>query len=683
MSNYDYDIAVVGSGSGWLTVAFGLSAAGKKVVMIEKWLLGGDCTNFGCVPSKALIDISKHSPGIGLKAGLKQVRARRKLIQDEETVEKIEAHGPKVLQGFASFIDEHTLNIKWEKTKKITAEKIILSTGSRACECPVEWIEPKDILTNETIFEQKTDIKNLIIIGGWYIGCELAESISDLWTSVTLVQRNDALIPREEPESSKLIMEIFKKKGITVHTWAHIKSADKTQITITNKTWKKEQKIAYDKVLVALGRRANIEKLSLENAWIESDEKGIIVDKYNRTNKKHIFAIGDCVSGNPQFTHWANNEGRGVIRNIIVPIHNSSVRNAALPAVLYTHREVARVGKTEVEISKKYSQQEYVSKIMYFDKNDRSKVTQDTTGFVKINFKRLTGKILGATIFWTGAWEMLPILTAAMDSNISAYKLSGTIQPYPTKSDMIKRVLDSYVVWTLWNIKNELKFFLKNNILQIGTGIVWLSIIILFFSYKSSTGLSFEDMALTLYNFLGASVWGPVLYIFIYSVRSIVLFPGVWMTFMSGALFGFIPWLIYTIFGATFSAIFSHFLWSIFWRKLLSDASGWFLDTLRQQTSGSPFMSTLMARLLFLPYDLTNYAYGLLKVPMKPFIIATFFWIIPWSAVFILAGAAFHNEKLTSLWDAISDIDTGLLIWAAVLFVITLTFAKILKRYQK
>jgi len=120
---------------------------------------------------------------------------------------------------------------------------------------------------------------------------------------------------------------------------------------------------------------------------------------------------------------------------------------------------------------------------------------------------------------------MLPILTAAMDNNISAYKLAKTIQPYPTKSDMIKRVLDSYVVGTLGNIKNELKFFLKNNILQIGTGIVWLAIIISFFSYKNTTGLSFEDMALTMYNFLGGSIWGPLLYIFIYATRSIVLFP--------------------------------------------------------------------------------------------------------------------------------------------------------------
>ncbi len=683
MSNYDYDIAVVWSGSGWLTVAFGLSAAGKKVVMIEKWLLWGDCTNFGCVPSKALIDISKKSPWIGLKEGLKQVRKRRKLIQDEETVEKIESHGPKVLQGFASFIDEHTLKIKWEKTKKITAEKIILSTGSRACECPVDWIDPKDILTNETIFEQKTDIKNLVVIGGWYIGCELSESISDLWTKVTIIQRNDALIPREESESSGLLQEIFKKKGIKVHTGAYIKSANKKEIIITDTNWKKEKKISYDKVLVALWRKANIEKLDLAKAWIEDDGRWIIVDKYNRTSKKHIFAIGDCVSWNPQFTHWANNEGRWVIRNILVPVHNSSVRKAALPAVLYTHSEVARVWKTQAEIAKKYSQEEYVSKIMYFDKNDRSKVTDDTTGFVKINFKRLTGKILGATIFGSGAWEMLPMLTTAMDNNISAYKLASTIQPYPTKSDMIKRVLDSYVVWTLGNIKNELKFFLKNNALQIATAVIWLAIIISFFSYKSSAGLSFEQMALTLYNFLGWSLWWPILYMLIYTVRPVVLFPGVLMTFMSGALFGFVPGLVYTVFGATLSALFAHFLGWVFGKKLLSDEGGWLIDTLRKQTSDSPFMSTLMTRLLFFPYDLTNYACGFLKVPWKPFAIATFVGIIPGSAVFILAGAAFHNETLTSFSDALSGIDTSLLIWAAVLFVVTIWFAKLLKKLQK
>ncbi len=676
---YDYDIIVVGAGSGWLTVAFWLAAAGKKVALVEGGPIGGDCTNFWCIPSKALIDVAKSGQYSSLKKALKEVRKRRQVIQDEETVEKVESHGLKVIQWYASFVDEHTLHTEWQDHVHISAEKIILATGSHAMTLSIPGVSPEDILTNETIFEQTEDIENMVVIWGWYIGSELAESIATLWVKTRLVQRNTRLIPREEIESSELLREIFESKEIEVYTGAHVERAEKKKLIIMSDQ-DKEVSLPYDKILIALGRIPNVEKLALEKAGIEYDAKWIVVDAYNRTNKKHIFAIGDCVKGNFQFTHWANNEGRGVIRNILVPFPKSSVRSATLPGVLYTHLEVARVGRAHKELCERHDPEEFVSKIMYFESNDRSKVTNDTQWFVKVHFKRLSGRILWATVFWKWAGEMLSPFTLAMDNNISAYKIAKTIQAYPTKSDLIKRVCDQFVVGTISNIKSEISFFLKDNILQIGTAILWGVIMISFLSYKGAHGLSFEDMALSLYNFLWVGVWGPILYILIYAIRPVILFPGTFMTFMSGALFGFVGGMIYTLVGATFSALFAYFLGGVFGKKLLSGDQAWIIGSLKSKVDKEPFVSVLMTRLLFFPYDITNYACGFLKVKIKSFTLATFLGIIPGSAVFILAWAAFHNQTLTSFSDALKDIDITLLYYAAGLFVITIGFAKVLKK---
>jgi len=174
-----------------------------------------------------------------------------------------------------------------------------------------------------------------------------------------------------------------------------------------------------------------------------------------------------------------------------------------------------------------------VTKTLYFGSNDRSKVTDDTEGFVKIHFKRVSGRILGATIYGRNAGELIAQITHAMDHKLSAYKLAKSIQAYPTKSDLIKRVCDSFVVGTLSNIKGELIYYFKSNILQIATAIIWITVIITFTWYKKTTGLSFEQMALVFYNFISGSMWGPFIYIIAYAVRPIILFPATLMTFMS------------------------------------------------------------------------------------------------------------------------------------------------------
>jgi len=676
MKKFDYDVIVIGSWSGGLTVSIWLASAWKKVALVEKWLIWWDCTNTWCVPSKAFIDIAKSGKYKSVKEILEKVRERRKIIQDEETIDKIESYGMKIFKGFASFEDKNTISVDWKQ--KITAKNIVLSTGSSARIFPIEGIDKKEMLTNENVFELKDDIKDLVVMWWGYIWCELAESFANSRVRVTIIQRNERLIPREEKESSDLIRKIFEEKGIKVLTATIVEKVEWNKIVVSDKITKEIKEIKFDKILQALWRSPNSWNLWLEKVNIDFSNRGIGVDKYNKTNIKNIFAIWDCVEWNPMFTHWANNEWRGVVRNIILPFIKSSTRNAILPATLYTNIEVSRIWQTHEELLKHYSEEDIVSKILYFDTNDRSVLTNDTAWFVKINFKRISWKILWATIVWKLAGEMLPILTSAMQNNISAYKLSRIIFSYPTKSELIKRVADSFVVWTLSNIKNEIKYFFKSNFPQIITWVIWLFIAFFYFYFKNLYNLSNLEIAKAIYSFIADSFWGPLIYVILYTIRPLVFFPGTFMTFMSWAIFWVIPGLLYTLIWANLSANLAYYLGKIFWKKLIKPESTWLIVDLKEKVSRNAFISILMTRLLFFPFDLVNYVSGILRVKWRWFALWTAIWIIPWSLIFVLAGSSIKNAK--SFDFSKISIDFNTIIISVILFIASLVLAKFLKK---
>jgi len=297
MKKYDYDIIVIGAGSWGLTVSIWLAGAGKRVALVEKGLIWGDCTNTGCVPSKAFIDIAKKNylrkENKNLKEILKEVRERRQIIVDEETPEKIEEYWMKVIQGFGKIVWKNSVSINWKQ--KITSKDIVLATGSHWKTYEIEWIYKKEILTNENVFELEENIKDLVVMWGWYIWCELAEAFANSWVNVTIIQRNARLIPREEKESSHLMRKIFDEKGIKVFTDTIVEKVEWNTLIVIDKVTKEKKEIKFYKILQALWRWANTKNLWLENVWIEFSEKWIKVDKYNRTNIKNIFAIWDCV----------------------------------------------------------------------------------------------------------------------------------------------------------------------------------------------------------------------------------------------------------------------------------------------------------------------------------------------------------------------------------------------------
>lgn len=676
MKSFDYDVIVIWSGSWWLTVSIWLAAAWKKVALVEKWLIGWDCTNTWCVPSKAFIDIAKSGKYSDIKTVLEKTRERRQIIVDEETPEKIEQYWMKVIQGFWKIIWKNTVKIDWKT--EITAKNIVLSTGSHWKTYHIEWIKDSEILNNESIFELNENIKDLVVIWGWYIWCELVEAFSNSWVNVTIIQRNARLIPREEKESSHILRKIFEEKWIKVLTDTLVERVEWNTIIVKDKVTKVETKIHFDKVFQALWRWANISNLWLEELKIEHSKWWIKVDKYNRTNVKNIFAIWDCVEWNPMFTHWANNEGRGVIRNILLPYIKSSTRDAILPATLYTNIEVSRVWKTEEELLNHYTSEDIVTKIIRFEKNDRSVLTDDKIWFIKINFRRVSWKILWATIVWSRAWDMLPLLTSAMQNNISGYKLASIVYSYPTKAELIKKVADKFVVWTVSNIKWEIKYFLKDNSLQIITWIIWLIFIFTYFYFKSSYNLTNIDIAKGLYGFISTSFWWPIIYIVLYAIRPVVFFPATFMTFMSWALFWVWGWFLFTMVWENMSANFAYLLGKIFGKKLIKPESTWLIVDLKNKVSENAFISILMTRLLFFPFDAVNYVSWILRVKWRWFFLWTLIWIIPWALVFIIAWASVENASDFDF--STISFNWSMLLMAAWLFVWSLWLAKFLKK---
>jgi uncharacterized membrane protein YdjX (TVP38/TMEM64 family) len=371
--------------------------------------------------------------------------------------------------------------------------------------------------------------------------------------------------------------------------------------------------IKYTKILAAVGRDPNIEGLGLETIEIEF-KRGIVVNAYNQTSQNHIYAIGDCVEGNPQFTHLANNEGRGVIRNILFPLLKSKVRDAILPSVLYTSLEVARVGSTEKELIDSIGREAFITHRLDFAHNDRSRITEDSDGFVMIHFARITGHVLGASIMGSHAGEIIASLTLAIQNGVTAYGLSRTIFAYPTKSEIIKKGADRFVVGTLSNIRGEATYWIKKHAPQIIAGVIWLSVVVAFLLYKNIYRLSSIDIAKQLYLFLSQSYWGPFLYIFIYAIRPLVLFPATLLTFMSGALFGIYGGFIYTMIGENISANLAYWVGRIFGKSILPAGSTGIIANFAARLENRSFIPVLMTRFLFFPFDLVNYAAGILRV---------------------------------------------------------------------
>ncbi len=386
------------------------------------------------------------------------------------------------------------------------------------------------------------------------------------------------------------------------------------------------------------------------------------------------------MEGNPQFTHLANNEWRWVVRNILVSFWKKPVRDFILPSVLYTEHEIARVGKTREELLQNIWEEDFRTEILSFSTNDRSLVSEDIWGFIQVHFARISGKILWATLYCRHAGEMISTLTLAMQKSISAYRLADIIFPYPTKSEIIKKVSHQFVIHTLSQYRQEVVYLFKKHILQLCTIILWWLLIAYFFYFKETQGLTNLDIAQKLYLFFLQSQWSPVLYVLVYTIRPLIFFPASFLSLMSGNLYGIGMGVLYDIIWATLSAVLAYNLGKIFGKQIIPHNATGILDRLRKKVKKKSFLQILLVRLLFFPFDLVSYGAGVLRARWSGFFWGTLFGIIPGALVFVTAGASVQNIETFDFSQI--RFDGKILSWSAVLFLISLILAKVLKKWE-
>ncbi|QVL58141.1 MAG: FAD-dependent oxidoreductase [Simkaniaceae bacterium] len=454
MSNR-YDIIVIGAGAGGLVVAIGAAAAKKRVLLIEKGLFGGDCTNYGCIPSKSLIASAhiahflKVSNDYGIKTSPFSFDASGALTRVRKVVEEIRSHedpaalsklGVETLQGIASFMDPHTLAVEG---KTVCGKQIVIATGSYPVIPPIEGLQDTPFLNNETVFDLQEIPKRMIFIGGGPISSELSQAFSRLGSNVTLIESRQSLLEREEPEAQKVILDTFQKEGVSLLLGC------RTERVSYNNTFRVEvrgattQTVEGDALFVGVGRQPHLKQLNLEKGKVNHSEKGIPVNDYGQTNQNHIWAIGDVTSP-PYFTHYAENQGRAVLINLLLPFKLKK-SSQPIPRCTYTDPEVASIGLKEEECNPK----KIAVYTVPFSEVDRSITSGRTEGFVKVITKKWSSKILGATVVGPRAGEMLMELSTAMFAKLPLRKLSNLMHPYPIENLAIRKAADKWLKETI------------------------------------------------------------------------------------------------------------------------------------------------------------------------------------------------------------------------------------------
>jgi len=457
------DLCIIGAGSGGLSVAAGAVQMGASVVLIEKGKMGGDCLNYGCVPSKSLIaaahtahsvrtggrfGVNGHEPEVRFGEVHQHVHSVIAAIAPNDSVERFEGLGVQVIQAAARFTGPGEVEAGGQK---IQARRFVIATGSSPAHPDIPGLAETPYLTNETVFDLTERPDHLIIIGGGPIGCEMAQANRRLGARVSVIQKQK-ILPKDEPEAVDVVRQRFLEEGIELYENASIKAVerDNNGIAVVVDHGGTEHRIVGSHLLVSAGRQANVDGLELETAGIAYTGRGIQVDDRLRTTNKKIFAIGD-VAGGFQFTHMASYHAGIVIRNALFYLP-AKVKTDAVPWVTYTDPELAHVGQTEAEAKKR----EGAVKVLTwpFAENDRAQAEGETEGLIKVVVST-RGKILGANIVGPRAGEMITTWVLAINEGLKIGSIANLIVPYPTLNEVSKRAAGSYYTESLFSSRTR------------------------------------------------------------------------------------------------------------------------------------------------------------------------------------------------------------------------------------
>jgi pyruvate/2-oxoglutarate dehydrogenase complex dihydrolipoamide dehydrogenase (E3) component len=450
-----YHLVVIGAGTAGLVSAAGAAGLGARVALVERELLGGDCLNVGCVPSKALLRCARAAAdvrdagefGVEVPPGVRvhfptvmeRMRRLRAEISPHDSAARFRSLGVDVFLGQARFTGRETVEVGG---RTLRFAKAVIATGARAARPPIPGLDAAGYLTNETVFTLTELPRRLAVIGAGPIGCELAQAFARFGAEVTLLGNHPQLLPREDREAAALVEASMKRDGVRLWLGCTVRAIERRE---AEKVLRVEGgdagEVRADAILVGVGRQPNVEGLGLEAAGVDYDaKKGVHVNDQLRTSNRRIYAAGDICS-RYQFTHAADAMARIVIRNALF-LGRAKASALTIPWCTYTDPEVAHVGLYEQEARERgFLVQTFTQELAGVD---RAVLDGETDGFVKVHVKAGSDRILGATVVARHAGEMISELTLAMAHRLGMAALADTIHPYPTQAEALKKAGDAY-----------------------------------------------------------------------------------------------------------------------------------------------------------------------------------------------------------------------------------------------
>lgn len=455
------DLVVIGAGSGGLSVAAGAAQLGLKVVLFEKGEMGGDCLNYGCVPSKALIAAAaaaheaRHAERLGVTAGpvsvdftrvMDHVRGAIAAIAPNDSQARFEEFGVRVVREPARFEDAHTVA---GDSLRVRARKIVVATGSRAVVPPIEGLADTAYLTNESIFDLTERPDRLIVLGGGPIGVELGQAFRRLGSEVVLVEAG-TLLGREDPDASEVVVRQLREDGVDIMAGYKAVRVEAGPTVVLEKDGE-EIRITGSHLLVAVGRRPSLDGLDLQKAGVETDRNGIVTDRSLRSSNPRVFAVGD-VAGRGQFTHLAGAHAALFVRRAVfgLPVNADDLQ---VPRVTYADPELASIGLGEAAARERHGDEVRVE-VFPFKENDRAVAETDIRGFGKLITTR-KGKVLGVTLVGRHAGDHIHLWSLVMSAGLKLSQLTGMIAPYPTRGEVSKRLAGQWYTPALFSARTR------------------------------------------------------------------------------------------------------------------------------------------------------------------------------------------------------------------------------------
>jgi len=467
---YEFDVVVIGGGAAGLTSSGVAANFGAKTMMIERHKLGGDCTWTGCIPSKTLLKAGKiarqirHAGNYGLidsepEINFEQVidhvhKIRQEVYEDADDPKIYEDMGIEVVTGSARFLDNHTVEILQEgNIRKVTSKYFVIAAGASSFVPPIEGLETVDYLTNDSLFENKSLPKEFTIVGAGPIGVEMAQAFTNLGSEVTVLDMAGRIMVNDDAETVAILKEELEKQGVRFVLNAGVKKVEqegnRKKVFVENDG--SEEVFESDVLLFATGRRANTEGLGLEAAGVKVSRGGVEVNDKCQTSVSNIYAVGD-VTGRYQFTHMSEHMAKVAMTNMLLKFP-MKIDKKHVPWVTFTEPELAHVGATEAELKEQGTNYE-VYRFPY-SKIDRAIAEGETAGLIKIFAKKLTGKILGASVVGAHAGEYISEYGLAMKNGVTLRNIADTIYPYPSWGLGARRAADQ------WYIKNQKEWQVK------------------------------------------------------------------------------------------------------------------------------------------------------------------------------------------------------------------------------